>query len=807
MIRNYLTVALRFMARQKGFSFINIAGLTLGIASALLIILYVDDELNFDRFHEDAGNIYRVTREGKIQGKRIHSAYTGYPLASALTEHSRDVESCVRIASWPTFPMRYEDRAFTEPNLLLVDSNFFDFFSFTLVEGDPHEVLKGEGKLVITESAARRYFDYKGAGDLTPIGKKMTLAQGYYATITGIAKDPPLQSHFHFTVLLSLDSWDEAIQDGWTSGRVITYVKLKPNATVARLTDKLEWCNTQFVGSELIAQRNIDFNQFRTQGNDLSFGVQPLTAIHLTSDLTDEIEANGSMSYIYLFISIAAFVTFLACINFMNLSTARSSSRAKEIGVRKAVGAPAGKLIGQFLIESFAYIVIAVLLALFIVTVVVGPFNYFTGKELDLTAFLSTRFLVGLLVFVLVVGLLSGSYPAFYLTRFSPTDVLKGKTRMKTRRFSLRNVLVVFQFFISSCLIIATFVVYLQLHYMQDIQLGFEKQQLINLIHTANLRGNGEAFKQSLLSDESIVAASYCNRLPPNVNWQYHFRPEKTQKDFLFNVYEVDHDHLETMKYSMARGRFFSRDYPSDTAAVILNETAASLLGIAHVDGQRLYSEYGEHQTPLRQVIGIIKDFNFQSVRDSIQPVAIVLGKEPNWEMAIRVKSGQERRALNHLQSLWKKYAPDAPFDYSYLHSNFEEKHHTEKRVAVLFLLLTGLAILIACLGLFGLATFTTEQRTKEIGIRKVLGASVEKILFLLNKDFLKLVGAGNLIAWPAAAWLMTLWLNQFAYHIVIPWWIFPATGVLTCLIAFVSVSSRAFSAAKGDPVNSLRDE
>ncbi len=807
MIRNYLTVALRFMARQKGFSFINIAGLTLGIATALLILLYVDDELSFDRFHRDPETIYRITREGNIQGKRIHSAYTGYPLAQGLVEHSPEVQSSVRLANWATHPMRYEDRAFTEPNLLLADSNFFKFFNFTLVEGNAEEVLKGEGKIVITESAARRYFDYQGAGDKTPLGKRMILAQGYHATISGIAKDPPRQSHFHFTFVLSLDSWDEVQKEGWTSGRVITYVKLKAGADASMLQSTLETFTTRFVGPELRAHRDLDINQLRTQGNNLAFGIQPLTAIHLSSDLYDEIEPNGSMKYVYLFISIAVFITFLACINFMNLSTARSASRAKEIGVRKSIGAPTARLVGQFLLESYVYIIIAVLFALFIIMVVVGPFNYFTGKDLDSHSFFSLRFLSGISIFVITVGLLAGAYPAFYLTRFSPIDVLKGRIRPKARKFSIRNVLVVFQFIISSCLIIATAIVYLQLNYMQDIQLGFDKSHLINLIHTANLRGNGEAFKDNLLTDESIVSASFCSRLPPNVNWQYRFRQENTRKDFIFNVYEVDYDHLETMKYSLTRGRFFSRDYLSDTASVVLNETAAKLLGITHVNGQRLYSEYGPPEGSVRKVIGIMKDFNFQSVRDSIQPIAIVLGKEPNWEMAIRIKAGQEQRAVNHIHSLWKKYAPDAPFEYSYLQENFEQKHATEKLIGMLFFLFTTLAILIACLGLFGLATFTTEQRTKEIGIRKVLGASVEKILFLLNKDFLKLVATANLIAWPVAAWLMTLWLGQFAYHIVIPWWIFPLTGALTCLIAFLSVSSRALSAAKGDPVNSLRDE
>lgn len=795
------------MIRQKGFSFINIAGLTLGIAASLLILLYVFDELSFDRFHRNADRIFRITTEGRMQGKRIHSAFTGYPLASALTEQCPEVESTLRIANWATFPMRYGSRAFTESNLLLADANFFSFFDFPLIVGNANDVLKGDGKIVITESAARRYFDYTGAGDTSPIGKKMVLAQGYLAEITGIAADPPKQSHFHFTFVLSLDSWTEIKNEGWISPRVITYARLTDEGSREALAEKLKAFTDEYVAPELKKQRNLDINQYRTQGNDLRFGIQHLPDIHLTSDLTDEIEPNGDMTYIYLFISIAVFIVVLACINFMNLSTARSSSRAKEIGVRKAIGASNMRLVVQFLLESFFYLAAAVLIALFIVATALGPFNYFTGKDLSAGSFLSIRLVAAVIVFVITAAVLSGSYPALYLTRFSTIEVLKGRIRRKLRGYSIRNVLVVFQFIISCALIIATLTVYLQLRYVQEVELGFDKNHLVNLIHTANLRSNGKAFKESVLANESIVAASYSNRLPPNVNWQYVFRPENTRKDFLLNVYEVDHEHLHTMGYEMVKGRFFSREYPEDSLAVILNEEAATEMGINHLGEQRIYTEYGAPGGTVREVIGIIRNFNFQSLRDSIQPVAMVLGKEPNWEMAVRVKAGKEAEAIRHIHELWSKYAPDAPFEYSFLQQNFEAKMATEKKIAILFLIFTILAILIACLGLFGLATFTAEQRTKEIGIRKVLGASVERIVFLLNKDFLKLVLAANLVAWPVAGFLMTLWLHQFAYHIVIPWWIFPITGLATAVIAFLSVSSRAVNAAQGDPVNSLRDE
>jgi putative ABC transport system permease protein len=806
MLKNYFTIALRFMVRQKGFSFINISGLTLGIASSLLILLYINDELSFDKFHRDASRIYRVTSEGKMQGKRIHSALTGYPLAPSLISESELVQSAVRMANWPTFPMRYEDRAFTEPNLLLADSNFFSFFDFPLIEGTADDVLLGEGKIVITESAAKRYFNYEGPGDRSPLGKKMVLAQGYVAQVSGIAADPPRQSHFHFTFVLSLDSWTEIKSEGWTSGRVITYVKVKPETEINELLGQLKTFTTKYVAPELKAIRNMDINQYRVQGNDITYDIQPLLSIHLHSDLSDEIEANGNAMYIYMFIAIAVFITLLACINFMNLSTARSASRAREIGVRKAIGAPNTRLILQFLFESYFYIVVAVVLALFIIMVMLGPFNYLTEKSLDSRAFFSPLFLSGIVVFIVTVGLLAGSYPAFYLTSFSPIEVLKGRVRTKLRSYGIRNVLVVFQFFISSSLIIATLTLYLQLRYVQNAELGFDKNNVINLIHTANLKANGELFKKELLDNDAIIAASYSNRLPPNIYREYVFRPVNTEKDFLLNVYEVDHDHLKTMRYAMTKGRYFSRDYPGDSLALILNETAAQRMGASNLL-QQIYTDYGGPQGSTREVIGIVHDFNFQSLKDSIQPVAIVLGPEPNWEMAVRIKPEQEREAISHIQMLWKKYAPDAPFEYTFLTRNFEEKLKTEKKIGILFLLFTILAVFIASLGLFGLAAFSAEQRTKEIGIRKVLGASVENIVIMLNMDFLKLVLIANILALPVAAWLMSALLRHFAYHISTPWWIFVVAAATTALIAFLSVSTRAINAAKGDPVNSLRDE
>lgn len=808
MLKNYLFIALRYMVRHKGFSLINIAGLTIGIASSLLLVLYIHDELRYDTFHHDAEHIHRVGFFGTLQGKRIASAYTGTPLGNRLQQVD-GVETVTRLASWATFPMRYDDRAFTEPNLLLADSNFFRFFNFRLLDGNPDSALFGTHKIVLTESAARRYFDYKGAGDKTPIGKTMELAQGYFARVSGIAADPPRNSHLSFSCILSLRSWDEAHTPSWVTGRVVTYFKLRRGVSIKSVREQLHGFVAKYINPELEAMRSVNVREFQEKGDRLGFFTQPLLRIHLHSHLSDEITPNGSIQYVYLFGAIAVFIMLLACINFMNLSTARSASRAKEVAVRKTVGAPGSRLTGQFLLESCLYILLAVLLSLFLVGVMLAPFNWLAEKDISIRVLFSPLFLASLPLFIVVVGLISGSYPAFYLTTFTPIEVLKGRIRSRLRGYGIRNALVVFQFFISAGLITATLVVYLQLQFLRRASLGFDKNNVVDLLHTANLKKNAKAFKDALLHNDLVVSASYCNRLPPNIDWQYLFSVPDSGRSYMLNVYEMDYDHLQTMKYKMLVGRFFSPDFPTDSTAVILNETAAAKLGMRNLANKKLISIYGAAgEKPIEhEVIGIVQDFNFQSLRDPIQPMAIVLGKQPNWEMAIRVKDGHRDEALQSIRELWKEYAPYAPFEYTFLDQNFKAKHKMEERIGVIFLIFTVLAIFIACLGLIGLANFMAEQRTKEIGIRKVMGATESGIVSLLNRDFLKLVLMANVIAWPVTWWLMHRWLSQFAYHTPMAWWTFFVAGGVTMVIAFLSVSLRALQAAKGNPVNSLRDE
>lgn len=813
MFKNYIVTALRILMRQKVYSIINIFGLMLGITCSLLIILYITDELSFDRFHPGGDRIYRTTFNGRLQGNDLVTTQTGVPLAEALSSEVPQVESTVRLIKRSTFPVRYEDKAFTERRYLMADSNFFQFFNFRLVAGNPSEVLRGPNKIVLTESAARKYFGYTGTGDTSPLGKILVLgSQGEgMAEVTGIAADPPHNSHIAFDMVLSLDSWS-GLKDQrfWVNNSVVTYFRLIPGAPIEAVNAKYKYFVEKYCALELERFLNVTLKQFTEQGGKIGFDSQALHDIHLYSQLSDELEPNGNIQYVYMFGAIAAFIILLACINFMNLSTARYSNRAKEVGIRKTVGAFRNRLMGQFLLESFVYTVIGVLLSLLLVYLVLGPFNLLTGKVLTLGAFMTPYFVGGIIVFVLVVGLVAGSYPAFYLTSFRPVEVLKGKVRAGMKSSGIRNALVVFQFFISIGLIICTLMVYRQLSYLQDKNLGYDKENILSLLHTMRLDRNGEAFKNELLLHPEIVSASYANRLPPNIDWTAVFSTVGNKKeDHLLTTYVVDYDHLKTMGYQMKSGRFFSREFPADANKIILNETAARQTGYEDFPGKKFTTGFDATTDKGREfeVIGIIRDFNFESLHTPIRPLAIVLGPQPNWEIGIRLTPGQPAEKITIIEKVWKKYAPDAPFEYSFVNQNFDAKFRAEERMGEIFMVFTSLAIVIAALGLFGLATFTAEQRSKEIGIRKVMGASVSQVMVLLSKDFTRLVAIAFVIAIPVSWYAMTQWLQGFAYRINFDFGVVAIAGGLAILVALLVISFQSLKAALGNPVDALKSE
>jgi len=802
MIRNYLKTALRIMLRQKAYSAINIAGLSLGIAASLLIILYVSDEISFDKFQQDGERTHRVGFMGNLQGNEFEMATSPAPVAEAMVNEIPEVESAVRFGIWRHMPVAYEDKALTEEYFLVADSNFFEFFSFPIVKGDAKTALQGVNKIVITESAAKRYF-----GEENPIGKLILKGSEKTALeVTAVAKDAPANSHIQFGIILSGESWGYMrTNNEWTSNSFYTYFKVHPGSDLKKIKKQLDVLSEKNMGPELERVLGLSFKQFKEAGNNVGLFTQPMMDIHLKSELREELTPNGNIQYLYIFAAISIFIILIACINFMNLSTARSANRAKEVGVRKTIGAMRSRLIGQFLSESMLYSFISTASALLIIVVLLNPFNILAGKTLTLSLFANPLVMAGLISFALLIGLIAGSYPAFYLTSFQPVQVLKGKIRSGFKNSGLRNGLVVFQFIISISLILGSMVVYKQLKYMQEKNMGFDKENVVRLLHTRSLETKGKAFKNELTTHPQFKAASFASEIPPQLTWSNAWRKGGTEQDYLLQVLMVDHEHLDAMKYTMTQGRFFSRDFPTDTAAVIINEAAFLQMGLTTFENQIIYNYNSGTPKPMH-VIGVMKDFNFETLRNSVKPMAILLGGEPQDVMAIRLSAGNTPEQIQLLESIWKKYSSDA-FKYTFVDQDFDSLFRAEQGISHIILIFTILTISIACLGLFGLATYVGEQRAKEISIRKVMGASITQVMGLLFKDFTLLIIIAFFIAAPLGWYLMTNWLDGFAYRIKVDAWIIILSGLASLLIATFTISFQSIKAARENPVNALKSE
>ncbi len=709
-------------------------------------------------------------------------------------------------------PVRYEDKSFTETKFLLADSNFFQFFNgYQLIVGNPTDALEGPGKVVITERIARKYFDYKGEGDLTPIGKQFIIGSDGFmkAEVTGIAADSPHNAHLQFDFILSIQTWDIfRYPQYWLNSGVLTYFKLHPGASVNGVNEKYNYFVNHYIAPEIEQFLNMTMEQMAASGSYIHFQTQALTDIHLHSQFSDELEPNGNIRYLYLFGMIAVFLIVLACINFMNLSTARAANRAKEVGIRKTVGALRGKLVTQFMMESYLYTIIAVLFALMLVSLSLNLFNLITTKNIMFSSLLNPFLMIGVVLFTLLVGALAGSYPAFYLTSFMPAEVLKGKVRAGMKRSGIRNSLVVFQFFISIGLIIASLVVFQQLKYVQNQNLGFDKDKIMTLMHTMSLGNNAGAFKNELLQHSEVQGITFVNRMPPNIDWNSTFRMKDTGNEQLLTVYITDYDALETMGYQLVSGRFFSRDFPSDSSGVLLNETAMRHLGWDNHAGKKLVSRYGSMEEYDVEVLGVIRDFNFESLKNNIRPMIILLQPGANMEGGIRFASMDVRKNIGIVEKVWKKYAPDAPFEYSFLNANFADKYKAEERMGQVFIIFTVLAIIIACLGLLGLVTYAAEQRGKELSIRKAMGATVSQLVLLLSKDFTRLIMIALVLAIPLSWYLLEkLWLESFAYRVGFDVGIMLLAGTLALIVALLTISIKAYQAATSNPVDALKND
>lgn len=808
MLKNYLRVALRNLRKSQSYSAINIIGLAVGVACCVAIMLFVQDELGYDKYNKHADRIYRASFYASFNGRDIKTAMSPAPLGPAVSRDFPEVAAYTRFHYEGSSVMVYRGRTFVEQKFYWADSTVFDVFTIPFVAGDPQTALTRPNTVVITESIARKYF-----GTDNPLGKILQRDKQTDYMVTGVIKDFPSNSHFRPDFLGSLTTQNDSRNPNWLSSNYYTYFLMKKSIDPEKFKQKLDRELVAHGGPQLRMVTGVSIEQFLSAGNRVGFLVQPLTSIHLHSHLNHELGQNGNMSTIYIFSAIAFAILLIACINFINLSTARSEKRAKEVGIRKTLGSSRSHLVGQFIAESVLMSAVAVILSLGVVELFLPFFNETADKDLSLNLIgnpLTIPFLIGLAV---VVGIIAGSYPAIYLSSFRPVDVLKSKSNKGGRKSFLRNGLVVFQFSISIALFIGTLIIYSQLKYVQSRDLGFDKEQAVVVYRTDDLGERIRSFEHELKENKEILSVTNSSGIPGHQYSDSGFWLQGTGAENLIDLRTMrcDYDFVSTYKLEMLKGRFFSREHPSDTAAVVVNEEVEKAFGVKDIVGRYLEMP-GETLADLKKfkVVGVVKDFNFHSLHEPILPLVMRLTPDTSPAdpyLTVRLGPGNHVNTVAYIGSLWKKYAGNQEFMSDFLEDDLRGMYSADQRTNKIAGAFSLLAIFIASLGLLGLAAFTTEQRTKEIGIRKVLGASVTEVVALLSGQFVKWVLAANLIAWPIAYYIMNNWLRNFAYRMEISPWIFVASGTLALLIALATVSTHAIKAATANPVESLRYE
>ncbi|SHN12982.1 ABC transporter permease [Chitinophaga sp. CF418] len=807
MIQNYLKIAFRSLKRQKVSTSINIIGLAIGLATCILIMLYIQDELSYDRYHEKADRIFRVGLMARLDGEDVGGPMLGPNAARDLQQEIPEILKATRILKGGEF-VSNGTSSFKEDNLLYTDSTFCEVFTIPFLKGDPKRALTEPNAVVLTEETARKYF-----GNQDPVGKVLLFSREKIPhRITGVVRNVPTNAHFRFDMLVSSPDDDEQ-HIGWMYRiNYYTYVVLPEKYNYKKLEAKVAQLAERQIGAELQEFLHLSPKQFREKGNDFGIFLQPLTKIHLYSTFGgNELTPGGNILYVYVIIAIAAFMLLIACVNFMNLSTATAVRRSREIGVRKVLGSVKRQLQQQFLIESVLLAVAALIVALLIVCLSLPYFNQLTGKTLTLSLLTNAFVATGLIVGTVLVGLLAGSYPAFYLSSFEPVVVLKGRITAGRGSFNLRSGLVAFQFFITISMIIATVTADRQLRYMQAQKIGFNREQVLIIHDTQMLHNNETLFRDKIVQSPLVITGSISGQVPIG-NSALDNTPvmsrENPDKAVMSRFYKVDDEYIPTLGMHMIEGRNFSKNLSTDSSAVILNETAVRALGwqqnpigkelIGHIDDNGVKTYY--------RVIGVVSDFHFESLRQKIGPLVMFLGGNSG-NILVKTRPGELPQLLASLKEQWESFSPAAPFSYSFLDDRFKQVYLGEQKIEQVLTLFSGLTIFIACLGLFGLATYTAEQRTKEIGVRKVLGASVGSVVALLSQDFLKPIVIALVLASPVAWWGMDQWLKEFAYKVTIDWWFFALAGLLAIGIALLTVSYQSIKAALTNPIKSLRNE
>jgi putative ABC transport system permease protein len=817
MLKNFLKVALRNLLKRKTYTLINILGLASGMAVCLLIVLFVQSELGYDKHHKQADNIYRIALDRKYPGRVSSYSIIPQSIGMAVKTEFPEVRESMRIFNFGgVFFFRIGDKTFEEEHAMAADSNFFRVFSSKALKGDPVTALFRPNTVVVNETTAKKLF-----GSAEGAINKTFEADGPNNTkivheITAVVADWPENSHFRFNMLLTTAGLDFVQQPNFINFSAHTYLLLNPEASASALEAKFPEIIKKYVAGHVQREFGQSIEDFQKGGNGYHYFLQPLKKIHLTSDLEAELEPNGSLTAVYIFSVVAIFILFLACINFINLSTARSLERAKEVGIRKTFGSERKALIGQFLLESVVVSLISILVAFGLMALLLPVFNQLSGRELTGGFFIEPIRLLFLFLFAIGIGMIAGIYPAFVLSSFRPILVLKGKFKSQRSGLILRNGLVVFQFAISVILIISTIIVNRQMNYMMSNKLGFNKDHVIIVEGTGVLDDRSGAFKTELSKIAGVEIVSGTSAMPGQGNFFGNTYKEVGSKEQVTGRGIIaDENYDKVLGLELKEGRFFSKNFGTDSLAVVLNEKAVADFGLKHPVGTRLTTPDNFLNAPdgtpyIYTVIGVVKDFHFQSLHEKISPVVINYSgkfRDVSAITALRIQGGHFKDALVSTEKTWKHFVKDRPFHFEFLDQTLAKQYNKEQSTQKIFTIFSTLAIFIACIGLLGLAAYSTQQRIHEIGIRKVLGATTGNIVGMLSKDFVKLVLASAVIAFPVAWWFMKKWLDDFAYRIDMSVWIFIGAAGAALLVALFTISFQAIKAAIANPVKSLRTE
>jgi putative ABC transport system permease protein len=810
MFKNFFKVAMRNLIRQRAYALINVFGLAIGIACSILIVLFVIHESSYDSFHERADQIRQVWVAGKFAAAEFQAYTTAAPTGPVFLEEIPEVINYTRVERWDNVLTRQGDRTYLEDHFYWADSGFFEIFSFPLLRGDPSRVLAEPRSMVISESTARKYF-----GEEDPVGKTIEVfSDSTDYNITGVVKDIPDNSSLYFDMVVDFQSHHRANNTQWTSNNQQTFLLTEKDVREDDLQDKIDALTQKYVGPEIQRFIGITLDDWEAVGNFYRISTQPLLDVHLDNDITNNLRPAGNKKYLYIFSSIALFIILIACINFMNLSTARSAGRAREVGLRKVVGSRKGSLIWQFLAESFFMVILSMVIALLLLEMVLPLFNREVQLDLGLHYFRDWYILPGLLLFAVFIGLLAGSYPAFYLGSFKPVAVLSGKIEQGAGSGYLRRILVIVQFSISIFIMLGTLVVNRQLGYMINKDLGFKKEQLL-VVQRFGEVGNRRVgtFKQEIAKIPGVISSASSTMVPGHTNNYNGFMMEGRPSDqtFLLEVNYIDYDFPETYGLEVTRGRFQSRDHAMDSSGIVVNKATIQNFNIEQPFETRFIQPGNtREERDYLPIIGVMKNFHNESLHSVIRPHMMRI-RDPEWGwipyLSIRVEPENIHGTVQQIEKVWKEFTNDQPIQYFFMDDDFAQHYEQEARTRFIFTIFSVLAILVACLGLLGLTAFTTEQRTREIGIRKAMGASVNIIVRLISKEIVVLICVATLVAWPVAYFFTRDWLNDFAYRIKPGITPFLLSFAAALVISLATISVQAITAALKNPANSLRYE